>query len=99
MLALKSWRGFRRPVCTTHCYLKNKRYVQVTVVIESLETTIKRVGNLSSNIYFGMDDECCYTPDEEDNVSPQVAMLGCILILYIVLMFLRREKHHCDTTV
>lgn len=104
MLAIKRLSCLRqRPNCKMRCFIKDKRtgYVQVVILIDSLETTIKRIGNLSSKVYIGMESDDSFgssSDDDETAFDIRIVMLGVIFIMYIILMLLRREKHHCETS-
>ena len=79
-------------------------HAQISGIIKILEKTIKRVGNISSGIYFwNNDDEDENDPkmppcmgfgggNDDDGLSVDFTIIGIIVLLVIFLILLRREK-------
>ena len=60
------------------------KHVKIKIVAESIEVTIKRIGNVSANIYLvGM--ECDENPTDEANAY----LILVILILLVILVYLK----------
>lgn len=67
--------------------------INVKVVICSVEKTIKRFGNWSSDVYFwsapDLESTNCLEDDDGFCVNPRIYIIGVILILFVTLMVLK----------
>lgn len=71
---------------------KVRAVYDVKGVIFTLEKTIKRIGNLSSNVYFWTDplENPTEVEIEEPNIDPRCVGIIVTLILICMLMFLNK---------